>query len=114
MPNTQSGYRGTLQCGHGVLIFGNADMLGEATYCEQCSLSRPLTLYTVYDHPADYPQSVVVRRWFLTGDVASPEPGSPYLIGPSIDRIRMTLESEGLYRIPRDPADDPVIAEVWL
>lgn len=71
-----------------------------------------LTQWVVYDHPADFPRYIVVRPWEVRGG-GSIEPGPPQLFS-SIEHARAWLEPLGLYRLDRQPDDDPTIMEVWL
>jgi hypothetical protein len=66
-------------------------------------------LYVVYDHPRDYPDEFVVRRWRMD----RPERGEPFARGASIEDVRAALPS-GLYNLGRYANDDPVVAEVWV
>ena len=71
---------------------------------------RPLVVWTIYDRPADFPDSVVARRWLLTVDGLAP---ADFLVAPSIDAVRQLIPP-GLVCITRDPADDPHVVESWL
>lgn len=70
-----------------------------------------LKMWTIYDHPADYPDGYVARQWIIAGG------GEPYR-GPA--RYRPSLEEAreavppGLYRLDRDPGDDPTVVETWI
>lgn len=68
---------------------------------------RPLESFAIYDHPRDYPDHFVVRRW--VGDV----PTCDFAIADTLDAARAEVP-DGLYRIPCQIADDPVLVEVWL
>ena len=67
-----------------------------------------LTVYTIYDHPTDYPEHFVVRKWKNNS------------ISDGILGISKTLEGarkllpEGCAVIPKDDGDDPKIVESWL
>jgi hypothetical protein len=70
-----------------------------------------LGIWTVYDHPRDFPDCFVARRSlssaggiFMTDEVVT---------AATLEELRALLPP-GLYRIDRDPLDDPVIVEVWL
>jgi hypothetical protein len=73
----------------------------------------PLVMYTVFDRPRDFPQCFVIRRFFITG-APEPEPDTiAYAVGPTLDCVRRQLPA-GLYRIPRQPEDEPQIVETWI
>lgn len=66
-------------------------------------------MWTVYDHPKDYPLHFVVRRWY--GTVAD----GPALLHHTLAAARQYIaEHGGCVRLLRDPWDDPVIIETWL
>lgn len=67
-----------------------------------------MDIWTVYDHPKDFPNNYVARRFFLdtpTGDI---------MVCATLDAIRIMLRQKGLSRLARHENDDPVIVEVWL
>lgn len=71
-----------------------------------------LTAYTIYDHPSDFPNSFVVRRFVVRGP--DPEPDAlPYAVGPTLAAVRRRLPP-GLYRLRRSAADEPQIVETWI
>lgn len=71
-----------------------------------------LSIWTVYDHPGDYPGHYVARR-FVT-DANGSTATSEVMISTNLNEIRTTLESKGLVRLLRSAEDDPTIMEVWL
>lgn len=80
---------------------------GNSTICRGTVLSQ----WVVYEHPRDYPDLYVVRRWeigqrmlYATDDVA---------FANSLEDIRKAIPP-GLYCLPRFAEDDPCIVEVWL
>ncbi|MCC6172097.1 MAG: hypothetical protein IT481_08715 [Gammaproteobacteria bacterium] len=67
--------------------------------------------WTIYDHPLDYPQHFVARRWTARdGEVMAT---AEMYIGETLAEVRELLPP-GLVCIPRLPADDPAIVECWL
>jgi len=72
-----------------------------------------LTMWTVFDHPKDFPTGYMARC-FETGG-GGPEPvATDYAITGSLDLISQSMETCGLVCMARDPSDDPVIVETWL
>ena len=62
--------------------------------------------WAIYDHPSDFPDHWVVRRWVS---------GVPDAVGRgylTLDAARASLP-EGLENLGTEPGEDPVIAEVW-
>ena len=68
-----------------------------------------ITLYVVYDHPRDYPDEFVVRRWFMD----RPELGEPFARGDSLEAVRAELPRI-LRNLGRHKNDDEAIVEVWI
>jgi hypothetical protein len=70
-----------------------------------------LALWTVYDHPSDFPDRFIARLWLVsrTGTVMTEETVS----AATLEELRDRLPS-GLCRLDRDPSDDPVVVETWL
>lgn len=74
-------------------------------------MSRHLEMWTVYDHPADFPDAFVARKWVVRagGPIATPE----VVMGVTLEEVRERLP-EGLYPLNRNEGDDPTIVETWL
>jgi hypothetical protein len=71
-------------------------------------VSKILSMWTVYDHPSDYPDKYVARCF------SGEQPTSSIIIAENLEVIRYILCLEmGLTR-QRSPEDDPKIVEVWL
>lgn len=71
-----------------------------------------LYLYTVYDHPADYPQHFVVRKFAIgPGTVTQTDDVQLYESLPLVWRAMM---DQGLVCLPRSTDDDPKIVETWM
>ena len=47
-----------------------------------------MTTYTIYDHPADYPEWFVVRRWFMVRGVREPVPDGVALLVTTVEAAR--------------------------
>ena len=65
-----------------------------------------LSVWTVFAHPRDFPNSYVARRFECdapTGDA----------VGADLDALRHALERAGLVCIMRAEEDDPAIVETW-
>jgi hypothetical protein len=72
-----------------------------------------LAMWVVYDHPTDYPNSFVARRFDV--DAAGPKPSASIIIAPDLEKLQDVLEFEmGLVKLMRSPGDDPKIVETWL
>lgn len=74
---------------------------------------RMLAIVVVYFNPSDYPGVYVARRqWACKGGVVEVE-AQPLAVG-SLDDVRAAVPPENDHWMPRQPADDPSILEVWL
>lgn len=74
-------------------------------------LRDSLPMFTVTDHPTDFPDFFVARL-----HLTRPEPHATAfaIMDRDLDRLRETLEALGLVKLARSPEDDPVILETWL
>lgn len=90
---------------------------------------RALEMFTIYDHPLDYPQFWVVRRCFgvaweegMPGRPAEPlhAPGEAVPVFDVVPRLATSLAEArsfvpvGLYRQPRCEGEDFTIVETWF
>lgn len=71
-----------------------------------------LVLWTVYDHPSDYPDQYVARQ-FVVG-IGGQRATDRVMAHVDLESIRAVLSHAGLVRVERHPTDDPVILETWL
>lgn len=75
-------------------------------------MSRSLEMWTVYDHPTDYPDGYVVRLFLVDG--AGPRPTTTAFRSDDLAKLRAEMVARGLTCLMRDPSDDPKIVETWL
>ncbi len=73
-----------------------------------------LAMWTIYDHPLDFPDAWVVRRCFVVRG-GGPEPVFDVVprLASSLGEAR-SLVPRGLYCQPRYEGDDPFIVETWF
>ena len=80
----------------------------------EASKRGALSTWTIYDHPRDFPDLFVARRFESgTGD---PEPvATSDIIGAhGLEPLREMMKRAGLTVLPRMEGDQPQIVEVWL
>lgn len=66
-------------------------------------------MWTIYDHPKDWPDHFVVRRWYgLIREEAV------ILCDTLVEAREYITEQGGSVPLQRDERDDPVIIETWL
>lgn len=70
-----------------------------------------MEIWTIYDHPLDYPESFVVRKSIVGVNTITHT--AEMFTADTLDEVRALLPP-GLYRITRYEQDDPKIVEVWL
>ena len=70
--------------------------------------------WVVYDHPTDYPDEYIARRWEINKDgiTATDE----VIASRELKYVReiIHLRMPGAVRLDRFPMDDPKILEVWI
>lgn len=74
-------------------------------------MSGDLLMWTVYDHPPDYPDSFVARA-FVIGK-GHYEATDQVVTGATLDEVRAKLPDH-LYNVGREPGDNSNIVETWL
>jgi len=70
-----------------------------------------MEMWTVYDHPLDYPDGFAARKCVIGVNTVTHT--DEMFTGDTLDEVRALLPP-GLYRIHRYEQDDPKIVEVWL
>jgi len=70
-----------------------------------------LRVWTIYDHPLDYPSYFVVRGFTVTA--GAPVPDGEVQLANTLLEARMLIPP-GLHPIDRSPDDDRFIVESWL
>jgi hypothetical protein len=67
-----------------------------------------LSMWTIYDHPSDYPDVFIARRFEYD------QPTSDLVITKDLASIRHAFRRAGLTCFMRADEDDPCIMETWL
>jgi hypothetical protein len=76
-------------------------------------VSASMAIWTVYDHPTDYPDKFVARRFDI--DANGPRPSASIIITADLAMLRDILcHKLHLVCLTRSPEDDPKIVETWL
>lgn len=75
-------------------------------------MTDALTMWTVYDHPSDWPDWYVARKSEVHKEGMTVF--NHVIMERDLERLRSTLTGFGLTCISRSHSDDPVILEVWL
>lgn len=71
-------------------------------------MSDAVSIWTVYDHPTDYPEHYVARRF--ENDRATAE----VMTSGNLSALRAEMIARGLACLARHPSDDAKIMETWL
>jgi hypothetical protein len=75
-------------------------------------MTESLSIWTVFDHPTDYPSDFVARRSVV--DKSGINVTNELLRYQDVDALRDKLAARGLTRLSRGPDDAPNIMETWL
>ena len=75
------------------------------------AMTGGLEIWTIYDHPLDYPDSFVARKAVVGASATTMT--HEMFTADTLDELRALLPP-GLYRVHRFAQDDPKIVEVWL
>lgn len=70
-----------------------------------------MELWTVYDHPSDFPHCYVARKFLATGNKI--EATGDIIESHDLQALRDVLAHEGLIPIARSPYDDANVIETW-
>lgn len=72
-----------------------------------------LRTWVVYDHPRDFPDYVIIRRQTVfRGGAITFDPKARMF--RNLEAARAWCSRRGLYPVPCQPGDDPVIVETWI
>ena len=72
-----------------------------------------LNVWTIYDHPTDFPHSYVARRFETGGGMLDPVATTDIIQG-ELDALRKSFAICGMVCLTRNVCDDPKIIETWL
>lgn len=70
-------------------------------------------IYTIYDHPLDYPTTYVIRRYGILPGQVGRDPDY-HFEHPDLRICREKMMEMGLTCLNRHQDDDPVILETWI
>ena len=73
--------------------------------------ARPLSMWTIYERPRDYPTHFVTRR--IDVHQGFTVHTDDFHLCSSLEVARQHVPGSAV-NIGREPADDPVIVETWL
>lgn len=71
-----------------------------------------MAIWTVYDHPDDFPDCYVARMFVLGGPEEGPT--AHIIVAPSLGNIRNVMRQLGLVCMKPDDTDPPQIVESWV
>lgn len=71
-----------------------------------------MELWTIYDHPSDWPDGYIARKHLVIDGTGGPTPH--VLTCEQLEPLREQMRMMGLACLTRSPEDDPVIVETWL
>ena len=94
--------------GHGLCI----EHGGGPLFIETQEDHAPLSVWTLFNSPADAPGKFVLRR-FESGPV-EPRATADAWVSENIEELRDIVRRQGLYCLGRKDADEPHIVESWI
>jgi hypothetical protein len=71
----------------------------------------PLGMWVIYDHPTDFPDKFVARRFYIGPRVILSS--DDFVTSDTLNGVRALLP-DGLINIGRDEHDDAKIVETWV
>lgn len=71
-----------------------------------------LHIWTIYDHPIDWPPGFVAREWVILG--GGTRATGTIMHAGALVTLQAALTKAGLVRLGRDPRDDAGIVESWV
>lgn len=75
-------------------------------------MSGALEMWTVYDHPRDFPEYFVARKFLVEG--GQPRSTPQAVVCKQLAPLREWLAVRGLVPLARNDGDDSVIVESWV
>lgn len=75
-------------------------------------IKRSFAIWVVYDHPDDDPNFYLARQWVVSAGNFTPTTNT--VRARHIEDIREKMMHMDLFRIDRDPSDEPSVLEQWL
>jgi hypothetical protein len=72
-----------------------------------------LWMWTIYAHPADFPDVEFVVRGWIVGPHGTLTDSGALGFAHTLDEARNIVPA-GLVRMERSPDDDPVVVETWI
>lgn len=74
----------------------------------------PLTIWTIYLKPRDYPDKLVAREWLVREGVPIATENTVLVPSDRYDLMEEIMMQMRLTKMEPMPGDDPVILECWL
>lgn len=71
-----------------------------------------LSMWTIYDHPLDYPDVFIARRW--EAGAVGVQHTTDTIVSHDVKILRDVFIHAGLTKVMRHESDDLNIMEVWL
>jgi hypothetical protein len=73
-----------------------------------------MSVWTVYDHPLDFPEHIVARRFEIIIGELEPRPTPDVYLADDVEMLQQHFTRIGLAFLARVEADDPKIMGIWL
>jgi hypothetical protein len=76
--------------------------------------NQPLSIYTIYDSPHDFPGDFVISKWDTWPNGETIKDLNFVFLNKDVEICRDLLRKKALHCLGRDPMDDPKILESWI
>lgn len=74
-----------------------------------------LDIWTIYDHPKDFPDAFIARRFEVRSTTeGGPQATADVIVSGNLKDIRREMRNRGLVCLTRQDEDDSAIIETWL
>jgi hypothetical protein len=73
-----------------------------------------LAMWTIYDHPRDFPNHFIARKWDIVSGKQNPVRTEEIRTETELHTLRNYFAGLGLMCLPRMEGDDPTILETWM
>ena len=73
-----------------------------------------LAMWTIYDHPTDYPNHFVARKYIIVDGMRNPTATPEVRLEAHLYVLREYFAGLGLMCVPRWEEDDAKIVETWM
>lgn len=75
-------------------------------------MSGELVMWSIFERPADFPDGFIARKFVITSGEVTPTRDA--MVCRQLEPIRNEMMRRGLYCLPREERDPPMLLESWF